>query len=82
MKSRTLLPIQSSAAPAAPVAKPKAHKADEKMSITTLRFKPQTLAAIKKAAIDRNQSMQELIEVALAEKFERDGDKVSGLRRP
>lgn len=52
------------------------------MAITTIRFKPQTLAGLKKAAIDRGESMQQMIEVALAEMMERDGVKIPGLRRP
>lgn len=80
MKSpRTILPVPQRAE--APAARPATAEKPAKMAITTLRFQPATLAGIKKAAIDRGESMQQLIETALAEMFERDGAKVPGLRR-
>lgn len=51
-------------------------------AVTTIRFRPETLAALKKAAIDRGESFQEMVEQALIEMLlDRDGAKVPGLRR-
>lgn len=77
MKALLNIPARqpSTAAPA------KAAPTEGKMSVTTIRFKPATLAALKKAAIDRDQSLQEMVEQALAELLERDGVRIAGLRR-
>ena len=57
-------------------------RGDEREFVTTsVRFKPAVLAKLKKAAIDRRQSLQELIEIALSNELERDGVKIAGLRK-
>lgn len=76
MKALLNIPTRQPAA-----AQTKPAPAEGKMAVTTVRFKPATLAALKKAAIDRNESLQEMIEVALSELLERDGVKIPGLRR-
>lgn len=48
---------------------------------TSLRFKRPLMAKLKKAAIDREQSFQEMVESALAQMFERDNVKIPGLRK-
>ena len=48
---------------------------------TSIRFKRQVLAKLKKAAIDRNESLQQMIETALSEMFERQSVKIPGLRK-
>lgn len=47
---------------------------------TSIRFTPAALKKLKKAAIDRNQSLQELIEVALVAELAKDGVKIPELR--
>ena len=48
---------------------------------TSIRFKRPVLAKLKKAAIDRNESLQQMIETALSEMFERQSVKIPGLRK-
>ena len=48
---------------------------------TSIRFKRPVLAKLKKAAIDRNESLQQMIETALGEMFERQSVKIQGLRK-
>ena len=47
---------------------------------TTIRFRQGALKLLKKAAIDRNQSIQELIEQALTHELARTGHQIDGLR--
>lgn len=48
---------------------------------TSIRFKRPVLAKLKKVAIDRGESMQQMIETALSQMFERESVKVPGLRK-
>ncbi len=66
----------------APAVAEKRPTGDAREYITTsLRFKRPLMAKLKKAAIDRDQSFQEMVESALAQMFERDNVKIAGLRK-
>ena len=80
-------PVQMPSAPAATatqaalVADTRPRGSDREYVTTSIRFKSATLAKLKKTAIDRNESLQEMIEVALSKLLEVDGVKIPGLRK-
>ncbi len=55
--------------------------AEREYVTTSIRFKPAVLSKLKKTAIDRNESLQEMIEIALSKLLEVDGVKIPGLRK-
>ncbi len=79
-------PVQMPSAPAsatiqAPPADDRPRGANREYVTTSIRFKSATLAKLKKTAIDRNESLQEMIEIALSKLLEVDGVKIPGLRK-
>ncbi len=54
---------------------------DREYVTTSMRFRRETLARLKKTAIDRQESLQEMVEVALSQLLEKDGVKIPGLRK-
>lgn len=58
-----------------------ATKAGREIVTTTIRFEKKLMQRLKMAALGREQSMQEMIESALAQMFERDCVKMPGLRK-
>ena len=84
MATTTKLNLGTSAVPEAPAlaVAEKRPTGDAREYITTsLRFKRPLMAKLKKAAIDRDQSFQEMVESALAQMFEKDNVKIAGLRK-
>jgi hypothetical protein len=66
------------ATPAAKIERPTG--GDRAFVTTSIRFSRQALNKLKKAAIDRGQSLQELIEIALVAELGKDGVKIPELR--